>query len=74
MDNTPTLREIESWPVEDRLRLAEAIWDSIAVADDPPQLSEEFKSELRRRAAMADQLPSEGVTWDEIVTHVRRRR
>ena len=51
MDISATLSEITSLSVEDRLRLVEAIWDSIEAENSQPELTEAQKQELERRLA-----------------------
>lgn len=62
----PTLQELglDQLPTEDRLALAEAIWDSVArdVADSPITANQEM--ELRRRLADSIQRPETVVAWE----------
>lgn len=62
----PTLQELglDQLPTEDRLALAEAIWDSVArdVADSPLTANQEM--ELRRRLADSIQRPEAVVAWE----------
>ena len=46
MDITATLNEIAALKVEDRIRLVQAIWDSIAAEQAYPELTEEEKQEF----------------------------
>ncbi|WP_315790745.1 addiction module protein [Fischerella sp. JS2] len=52
MDITATLNEITALSVEDRIRLVQAIWDSIAAEQASPDLTEVQKRELDRRMTM----------------------
>jgi hypothetical protein len=49
MDITATLNEIATLIVEDRIRLVQAIWDSIAAEQVYPDLTDAQKQELDRR-------------------------
>ena len=52
MDITAILNEIlVALKVEDRIRLVQAIWDSIAAEQVYPELTEEQKQELDHRIA-----------------------
>ena len=62
---TVRLSDILSLPVDERIRLVEDIWDSIAAERDALPLSAEHKDELDRRLEELDADPSSGVPWDE---------
>ncbi len=49
MDITVTLNQITSLGIEDRIRLVQAIWDSIATEQAYPDLTEVEKQELDNR-------------------------
>ena len=51
MDLSPTLAEIVSLSVDERIRPAEATWDSIASEPGQPELTEAQQQELERRLA-----------------------
>ena len=46
MDVATVLREVDSWPVEQRLRLVEALWDSIVDAGELAELTDAQRVEL----------------------------
>ena len=46
MDLRTVLTAVESWPVEDRLRLIEAVWDGLADGDGVPVLTDDLKALL----------------------------
>jgi putative addiction module component (TIGR02574 family) len=73
MDLQSVLTVVESWPVEDRLRLVEAVWDGIADQDYGPELTDEIKAELDRRIAELDRNPDAGVPWEEVKARVLGR-
>ena len=52
-----TIQAITNLPVEERLRVAEALWDSFSESDLPP-LSEDQRAELNRRMAEHDADPA----------------
>lgn len=74
MDLAATLKEIESWPLEDQIELMHRVWDRLHDVGWKPDLTEEQAAELDRRMAAAEANPHDVVTWDTIVEHVRRRR
>ncbi|MEM7715893.1 MAG: addiction module protein [Cyanobacteria bacterium P01_A01_bin.68] len=73
MDITATLNEIVTLKVEDRIRLVQAIWDSIAAEEAYPKLTEEEKQEIDNRIAESDANPDNVMTWEEIKDSIRRK-
>jgi putative addiction module component (TIGR02574 family) len=71
MDFSAALAEIASMSVDDRIRLVQAIWDSIAADQAHPDLTEAQKQDLDRRIAELDANPSNVLTWEEIKARVR---
>jgi putative addiction module component (TIGR02574 family) len=71
MDLTTVLREVDSWPVEERIRLVQEVWDRLADGGVEPELTDEQKAEFDRRLADLDSNPDDVVTWEEIERHVR---
>jgi putative addiction module component (TIGR02574 family) len=66
------ITEILALPVAERIRLIEAIWDSIAAAPDVLPLTEWQKQELDRRLAEFEANPEEGSTLEEVFARIRR--
>ncbi len=64
----PTLQELglDRLPLEDRLALAEALWDSVFEGTEADALSEPQRDELARRLADSNSRP-DGVTPWEVV-------
>ena len=73
MDLTVTLNQITSLCVEDRIRLVQAIWDSIAAEQAYPDLTAVQKQELDRRISDSEANPDDVMTWEEIKASVKRR-
>jgi putative addiction module component (TIGR02574 family) len=74
MDVTATLAQIARLPVEERIQLVQAIWDTIAADQLPPHLSEDQKRELDRRIAELDANPDNVLTWEQIKAHIQRKQ
>jgi putative addiction module component (TIGR02574 family) len=72
MDLDGVLREVESWPVEERLQLVEVVWERIIEAGVEPDLTETQKAELDRRLAALDADPDAVVTWETVQEHLNR--
>ena len=60
-------------PVAERLRLVEAIWDSIAEHPDALPLSETEREELDRRWADYLKDPTAGAPWSEVKARIVKR-
>lgn len=68
----PTLTElgIDVLSAEDRLSIAQAIWESVS-AERP--LTPAQQTELERRIAAADADPERGTPWEEVRAAARTR-
>ena len=64
--------EILALPVADRVRLVEAIWDSISAVPEALPLTDWQKQELDRRLAEFEANPEEGSTLEEVFARIRR--
>jgi putative addiction module component (TIGR02574 family) len=60
------LTELLQLPVEERLKLVDALWASIAEFPEALVLSAAQKQELDRRLAAYDSSPDAGVPWAEL--------
>ena len=74
MDLTTVLQEVDSWPVEERLRLMEAVWDRLVDTGEAPELTGPQRAELDRRMAALDSNPDDVIPWDQVQEHLRRPR
>jgi len=71
MDLQTILTAVESWPVEDRLRLIEEVWDSLDAAPEAAALTEAQKLDLRRRLDAYRDDPKAGSPWEEVKARLR---
>jgi len=69
------LEELLKLPVQERIDLAMALWDSIAEPDREEHLplTEAQKAELDRRLAEHDRNPSRGIPWEEVQRRLREQ-
>jgi putative addiction module component (TIGR02574 family) len=74
MNATETLETVREWPVEDQLELVFRLWDQITGTGWQPKPGPELLAELDRRLAAHAADPSRVLTWDEVVSHVRRAK
>jgi putative addiction module component (TIGR02574 family) len=72
---TPSLRDlgIDRLSIEERLELAQKLWDSVAMDLEQQPLTAAQRAELERRVAAADANPAEGVPWEEVRAEARAR-
>lgn len=71
MDITATLKEIVSLKIEARIRLVQAIWDSIAAEQVYGDLTEQQKKDLDDRIDDYELNPDHVLTWEEIKASVK---
>jgi len=67
------MSDVLELPVADRLRLVEAIWDSIAECPEQLELSEAQRAELDRRLEAWRENPEAGSPWQEFKTKILQR-
>ncbi len=73
MDRKTVVAEVGSWPIGDRLRLMEEIWEGILDQGSESALTEAQKAELALRLAEDDATPDDVVSWEEVKTAALRR-
>jgi putative addiction module component (TIGR02574 family) len=64
------LDEILRLPLDERLRLVEDVWDSIAATPEAVPMPEWHKVELERRLANPE--AGRGLSWDEVRAKLRQ--
>jgi putative addiction module component (TIGR02574 family) len=74
VDLTTVLREVEAWPVEERLRLVETVWDRMIDSGEAPDLTDAQKAELERRLDALEAHPDHVISWEDVQAYVRRPR
>ena len=73
MDIAATLDGITALSVEERIRIVQAILESISVEQSYPELTLELKQELDRRSRAYDANPDDVMTREEMRNSIRRR-
>ncbi len=71
----PTLTElgVDKLSREDRLALAEALWESVEAEIAAEPISPELAAELDRRLALSKADPRRGKPWEEVLAAARAR-
>jgi len=72
---TPTLQQLglHQMSIEDRLALAQQLYESVAEELDQQHLTPAQRAELERRIAAADANPQAGIAWEVIRAEARAR-
>lgn len=65
--------DIAEMPVEERIRLVEDIWDSIAELPGSVTVPEWHREELEKRLEAYHADPAEGSPWHEVKERLQRR-
>lgn len=73
MDFSEVLSAANALSIDDRIRLAEAIWEGIEAEEPTPELTEAQKRELERRLAAYEASPQSGVPWEQVEAEARAR-
>lgn len=66
MDLSTTLAQVKTLSVDDRIRLVQAIWDSISTEPEQLELTEAQQLELSRRLANHQTDPQAVIPWQDI--------
>jgi putative addiction module component (TIGR02574 family) len=59
--------------IDDRIRLADAIWQGIEAEEPAPELTEAQKRELDRRLEEDDASPDDVVDWEDVNAEIKAR-
>jgi putative addiction module component (TIGR02574 family) len=68
------LATLAALPVPDRIRAAQALWDSIPADQAPEALTDEQRQLFARRTAELDANPAIALTWEQIKARVQGRQ
>jgi putative addiction module component (TIGR02574 family) len=73
IDVEHAIEELKGLPVAERLRVVEAVWESMSQDPAPPPLSPGQRAELDRRLDAYEANPEDVLTWDEVLERLRGR-
>jgi putative addiction module component (TIGR02574 family) len=68
-----SIEQLRRLPLEKRLELIEALWQSIESETGPHPISDEFADELDRRFAEHVADPSSSIPWETVRAEMRRQ-
>ena len=66
-----SVAEILELPVQERIRLVELIWESIAAVPEAVEVTPELKAELEARLKEFEANPEAGYSWEQVQSHLR---
>ena len=69
--NTITIADILELPVQERIRLVELIWDSVAAVPEAVKISPALKIELEARLAEFVADPEAGYSWEQVKSRLK---
>jgi len=65
-----SIADILQLPVQERIRLVELIWDSVAAVPEAVEISPELKAELEARLVEFEENPDAGFSWEQVKSHL----
>ncbi len=71
VDLEHTIESVLSLPPDDRLKVAEAVWDSFP--EQPSRPTIEQQAELNRRLDALETSPEDLLTWNEVLDELRSK-
>ena len=66
-----SVAEILELPVQERIRLVELIWESIAAVPEAVEVTPEIKAELEERLKEFEANPEAGYSWEQVKSYLR---
>ena len=63
---TVSIADVLELPVQERIRLVELIWDSIAAVPEAVEVSPELRADLEQRLKEFETNPDSGYSWDQV--------
>jgi len=61
-----SISDILQLPVQERIRLVELIWESVAAMPEAVEISPELKAELEARLVEFEENPDAGFSWEQV--------
>jgi len=69
--NNISITDILELPAQERIRLVELIWDSVAAVPEAVEVSPALNAELEVRLKEFEKNPEAGYSWDEVKSHLQ---
>lgn len=69
----PIIEQLRDLPLEKRLEIIAALWESVEIELGPEPISDELADELDRRYAEHVADPSSSIPWEQVRADIRRQ-
>ena len=66
-----SIADILELPVQERIRLVELIWESVAAVPEAVKISPAVKVELEARLKEFEANPEAGYSWEQVRAHLK---
>lgn len=68
---TLSIADVLELPIQERIRLVELIWDSIAAIPEAVEISPELRADLELRLKEFEANPDAGYSWEQVKAHLK---
>ncbi len=66
-----SIADILELPIQERIRLVELIWESVAAVPEAVKISPALKVELEARLKEFEANPEAGYSWEQVRAHLK---
>ena len=70
MDIPAVMKEIETWPVDQRMLLLEELWEKLGKVESKMTLAQ--RREIDRRLAAYETDPGSAISWEQVQSEAER--